>query len=82
MRVIVVRGIGARILPVAAHVEGDHLEIREKPAPEMEITVDAEAVAVADEQPRPIRIAVPAHLQHGAVLARDSENGVRLRNCE
>ncbi|HEV8030380.1 MAG TPA: hypothetical protein VGP42_05120 [Stellaceae bacterium] len=65
---------------MAAHVKRDHIEIDEKPAPEMEIAVDAEAVAVADEEARSARIAVPAHLQHRTVLADHREDAVRLRD--
>jgi hypothetical protein len=43
-----------------ARVEQDNLEITEKLAPEPEIAIDRKAVAVADDEPRPAGIAVPA----------------------
>ena len=47
----------------------------------MEIAVDREAVAVADEQPgRGARIAVAAQLEEGAVLAGNLDLRMRLRN--
>ena len=79
MRVVVMGRIGARVLPMAAHVEDDHVEIGQKSPPEMEIAVDDEAVAVADEEARSLRIAVPSRLQHRPVRARDGENRAWFR---
>src|SRR5258707_9300878 len=84
MRVIVAGRIGTRvqssILAVAAHVEHDHVERAEKPAPEIEIAVDAEAVAMADQQPRRVPGAMTAQPKPRAVVADHLDDGVRRRD--
>ena len=56
----------------------DDVEAAEKPAPEIDITVDREAVAVADKEPgRGIRVAVSAQTQYPAVRALDRDFGQR-----
>ena len=82
VRVVVVGRLGDRVMAVAAHVERDDIEVGEKPAPEIDIAVDREPVAVADEEPgRGVHIAVPAHAQRRAVGALDRDFGQRLRQC-
>ena len=72
--VVMVGRRGDRVMAVAAHVERDDVEVREKPAPEIDIPVDREPVAVADEEPgRGVHVAVPAHDQHRAIRALDRD---------
>jgi hypothetical protein len=61
VRVIMVIGFGSRVPPVAAHIESNHIEVSQEAPPEFEVAVDSEAVAMADEDPRSSRIAVPPH---------------------
>ena len=46
------------------------------------VGVGREAVAVADEKPHAVGIAVPAHANSRPVLKRDLESHARLRNFE
>ncbi len=80
--VVVVGRLGDWVAAVAAHVERDDVEVREKPAPEIDIAVDREPVAVAEEEPdRGQRIAVPAHNQDRAAGVLDRDFGQRRREC-
>jgi hypothetical protein len=79
MRVVMTRRVGERVPAVIARVERDHLEIAEKQAPERDVPVDREAVAVTDDEPRAGGIAVPARADDRAVARDDIDDGKRRR---
>ena len=82
VRVIVVGRLGDGVMAVAAHVERDDVVVAQKPAPESDIAVDRETVAVADEEPdRGVRVAVPARTQYRAVGALDRYFCQKLRQA-
>jgi hypothetical protein len=71
--------VGQWVPAVIARVEDDDLKVGEKAPPEADIAVARKAVAVADDQPRPARIAVPPYANDRAVLTRDVDDGEWLQ---
>ena len=57
----------------------DDLEFAKELAPEGDIAVDREAVAVTDDQPIPVRIAKAPDTKDGAVIRRDVDHRTRRR---
>ena len=66
--VVVPVATGARIVAVIAEVEHDELEAVPQRPPERQISIDGEAIAVADEEPHAIGFAVLADANRGAVI--------------
>jgi hypothetical protein len=68
VRVVVAGRVGWQVPAVIARVEDDDLKVRKEAAPEADIPVARKAVAVADDQPRPARIAVPPYADGRAAV--------------
>ncbi len=77
MRVVVIRRVAPRIVPVVAHVEHGDLELGHEPAPERGIPVGRKTGAVADEQPDRARLAVQPHTDRRAAGPWDVEGRAR-----
>jgi len=73
LRIVVVRRRDRNVAPVIAEIEHQHVESGEELPPVRIVGVGRETVAVGDEEPYPVRIAVPAHQDAGAVAERHLE---------
>ena len=66
--------LGGRIAPVVAHVEHDHVEALAERAPERQVAVDGETVAMAEQQAhRRVHVTVAADADDRPVLHREVE---------
>ena len=63
---------------VVAHVVDDDVVVVGEERPEGVVEVDGEAVAVAHDEARPVRVAVPAHGDDGVVVHAHGERGKGL----
>src|SRR5215469_14184204 len=79
MRVVMGRRVGEFVPAVIARVEQHDLEVAQKTAPKIDVAVGREAVAVADDEPRPLRAAVPPHADRRAAGAGYVDNSLRRR---
>ena len=71
--VAVVGGLDRDVLPMIAKIEYQHVEFDEQVPPVRIIGIGRKAVAVRDQQPDAIRIAVAAHADLRAVIERNLE---------
>jgi hypothetical protein len=60
----------------------EDIEVFQKSPPEWKIRIDREAVAVRHDQPRAVKVSVPAHAHDRAVRHREVENGNRGREVK
>ena len=73
LRVVVVGRFDRIVLPMIAKIEYQQVEFGQQVPPVGIISVGGEAVAVGDEQPNAIGIAVPAHANPGSIVKRNLE---------
>ena len=77
LRVMMVRRLDRHVLAVIAKIEDDEVVVRCQMLPERKIAVGRKPVAMCDEEPYAVGIAVPPQPDARAVIQRDIEDGVR-----
>src|SRR5690349_1557707 len=70
-----------RIRAVIAEIENDYVVAREHQAPEREVGIDCESVAVTQDYARSRGIAVAPHANDRAVVHAKLKQAARLRNA-
>ena len=82
LRVVMVRRRDRDIAAMIAKIEYQHVEFGQELPPVRIVRVGGEAVAVRDQKPHAVRIAVAAHQNAGAVRERNLERLARRGNFE
>jgi hypothetical protein len=79
MRIVMTRRICRLVPAVIPRIECDDLEVAQECSPKADIAIGREAVAVADDEPRAARIAVPAQANRRCARSSDVDDDKRVR---
>ena len=80
--VCMVRRLDWNVLPMVAKIEYQQIELGQEMLPVWIVGVRGKAVAVGQQQPHPVRVAMPSHANSGAVVEDDIEGHARNGNFE